>query len=288
MDNGFIPLYRRIFEHPLWCEDRPYSRFEAWIDLLQSARFEDTTTKKIINGKVICWNRGQLPISISYLEKRWNWTPKRVRVFLKMLENEGMITKGIAKGNPTTILTVCNYEYYNGSGHSQRQSKGKGGARRGQQVVEQGEQRKEIYPPYPPDGGTGGGVETGRSPRISSESFTELPGRAAETGPPPLSWRDDFPAYQTEARMAMERLKTDQEFIAEQQRFYPGIDIGLSLEKAYCNFWGITEGWEHKKKQKSRTINWSSTYKNALSLKSNQVALSVSPNYPPRKPIRIE
>lgn len=182
MDNGFIPLYRRIFEHPLWCEDRPYSRFEAWIDLLQSARFEDTTTKKIINGKVICWNRGQLPISISYLEKRWNWTTKRVRVFLKMLENEGMITKVIAKGNPTTILNICNYEYYSGTGQGKGHSKGTCGARRGQQVVEQGEQRKEIYPPSPPDGGPGGVAENGRSPLISSDSSTDSPGRAAGGG----------------------------------------------------------------------------------------------------------
>ena len=207
MDNGFIPLYRRIFEHPLWCEDRPYSRFEAWIDLLQSARFEDTTTKKIINGKVICWNRGQLPISISYLEKRWNWTTKRVRLFLKMLKDEGMITASVVKGNPTTILTICKYEYYNDSGKAEGkgngkerawikhcncdnysgegqrlgQAEGKGGAKVGQQVVEQGEQR--YIPPYsPPGGGTGGVGKIGRSPLIPPESLTELPGRAEAGG----------------------------------------------------------------------------------------------------------
>ena len=218
MDNGFIPLYRRIFEHPLWCEDRPYSRFEAWIDLLQSARFEDTTTKKIINGKVICWNRGQLPISISYLEKRWNWTTKRVRVFLKMLENEGMITKGIAKGNPTTILNICNYEYYNPmegtlpNTTSDTMSNTTPYTARTPTSTNNKKDKEYIHPPYPPSGGTAGAgaAEPGRSPDISSESFTDTAGRAADGRQGAPLWRGDFTVYQAEAKSALEQLKIDQ------------------------------------------------------------------------------
>ena len=107
------------------------------------------------------------------------------------------------------------------------------------------------------------------------------------TAATPLSWRDDFSIYQSGARSAMEQLKADKQFIEEQQRFYPGVDIGLSLEKAYCNFWGITKGWEHKKRQRSKAIDWKSTFKNALSLKSNQVDVTSPMNYPPRKPLKL-
>mgnify|MGYP005879877337 CR=1 FL=1 len=112
---------------------------------------------------------------------------------------------------------------------------------------------------------------------------------AADGGQGAPLWRGDFTVYQAEAKSALEQLKTDQEFIAEQQRFYPGVDIGMSMEKAYCNFWGIPDGWEYKKRQRSRTINWKSTYRNALSLKSNQVAAGTALHQEPRpvKPIRL-
>lgn len=117
----------------------------------------------------------------------------------------------------------------------------------------------------------------------------ERGGTGEETVPQQKSWRNDFTIYQNEAFKAMQRLKADQNFISEQARFYPGIDIGMSLEKSYYNFWGTIEGWEHKKKQKSNTINWTSTYKNTLSIKSNQVSVSVvhdQPTYQP-KAIRL-
>ena len=47
----YIPISRRLFEHQLWCEERIYSRFEAWLDLIQSARFEDT--KQLIGNRFI-------------------------------------------------------------------------------------------------------------------------------------------------------------------------------------------------------------------------------------------
>lgn len=54
----YIPISRRLFEHQLWCEERIYSRFEAWLDLIQSARFEDT--KQLIGNRFIEVKRGQI------------------------------------------------------------------------------------------------------------------------------------------------------------------------------------------------------------------------------------
>ena len=51
--EGFIPISRKLFNNFLWEEKREFSRAEAWIDLLQLARFEANSTKEIINGRVI-------------------------------------------------------------------------------------------------------------------------------------------------------------------------------------------------------------------------------------------
>lgn len=146
-NKGFLPLNRRVFEHQFWCEDREYSRFEAWIDLIQMARFEDTEGKKMIRGRLMKWKRGQLPASIGFLSSRWKWTDKRVRTYLALLESEKMITKDIAKGNPTTTITICNYDHYNSliepKGQSKGQSEGKARAGQGQQTNKENKENKD-------------------------------------------------------------------------------------------------------------------------------------------------
>jgi hypothetical protein len=47
MKRGWICLHRQIQDHWLW-EDRPFSRGQAWIDLLMLANHEDK--KMIFDG----------------------------------------------------------------------------------------------------------------------------------------------------------------------------------------------------------------------------------------------
>lgn len=121
IEEGFIPISRKLFEHSFWCEDRIYSRFEAWFDLLQCARFE--STKQLINGKLIKVKRGQLPISLRFLASRWKWSPKKVSNFLDLLISDKMITKETLKETPQTIVTICNYDRYNLNSGSRKQGK---------------------------------------------------------------------------------------------------------------------------------------------------------------------
>jgi len=32
--SNFIPISRKLFKHGFWLEQRAYSRFEAWLDML--------------------------------------------------------------------------------------------------------------------------------------------------------------------------------------------------------------------------------------------------------------
>lgn len=107
----YIPISRRLFEHQLWSEERKFSRFEAWLDMIQSARFEDT--KQLIGNRFIVVKRGQMLVSLRFLASRWQWSTKKVNSFLDLLIQDKMITKETPKETGQTVVTICNYDKYN-------------------------------------------------------------------------------------------------------------------------------------------------------------------------------
>lgn len=113
MKEGFLPLSRKLFEHPLWREQREFSCAEAWIDLLRLARFEANSTKILIKGKMVEVHRGEYPASLRHLAKLWGWSKNRVDNFINMLISEGMISKRTADGTNQTVITICKYGEYN-------------------------------------------------------------------------------------------------------------------------------------------------------------------------------
>ena len=111
-DKGYIPISRRIFKHRFWCEEREYSRFEAWLDLLQSARFEDAK-QYIGKYRSVMVKRGQLVASVRFLADRWKWSTKRVINYLSAIEKDGQISRETPKETGITIISITNYDVYN-------------------------------------------------------------------------------------------------------------------------------------------------------------------------------
>ena len=113
MEDGFLRLSRRFFSNEMWKVAREFSECEAWLDLIQSARFDatDEAYSELIGGREISYSRGQYPASISFLMKRWKWSEKKVRYFLSKLKKKGMITTCNQQG--MTVITLCNYDDYN-------------------------------------------------------------------------------------------------------------------------------------------------------------------------------
>lgn len=117
--DGFIKVYRSLFENKLW-SDKPFARGQAWIDLLQLANFADTET--FIKGKCVVVKRGQILRGIDSLADRWGWSKNKVRAYLKLLENEKMVT---SEGTPNgTLITIEKYEEYNPLGHESEHESG--------------------------------------------------------------------------------------------------------------------------------------------------------------------
>lgn len=142
--TNYVPINRKIFTHALWNEDRAKSKFEAWIDLIQSARFDDGEASALIGGKIVKWNRGEVPASLRYLSERWGWSKNKVDDFLKLLESDRMIVRRTAKGTSQTVITLCNYESYNMNGKIKGQQKGQEGDSEGTDGGQEGDKYKKV------------------------------------------------------------------------------------------------------------------------------------------------
>ena len=111
--DGYIKLSRKFFSNDMWNEARTFSSCEAWLDLIQSARFEATPRMESIGGREVSYTRGQYPASIRFLSKRWKWTERKVRTFLAYLKRENMITLSQEQG--LNVITLVKYNEYNGT-----------------------------------------------------------------------------------------------------------------------------------------------------------------------------
>ena len=133
MKEGYIPISRKLFESLWWLEEREFSKAEARLDMIQSARFEASSTKMLVGCKVIEVGRGEFPATIRFLAKRWGWNKNRVDRFLKLLVAENMITTRTASGTSQTIIKLCNYDDYNPTNEEVGQKRDKIGTVLGQQ-----------------------------------------------------------------------------------------------------------------------------------------------------------
>ena len=108
MLQGWIPVYRQIQENWMW-KEKPFSKGQAWIDLIMLANYEDK--KMPYKGEVITCERGTVNLSISFLADRWGWSRKKTKNFLNLLESDGMVTTKATTHR--TVITIENYAIYN-------------------------------------------------------------------------------------------------------------------------------------------------------------------------------
>lgn len=123
-DKGWIKLHRKLLQSPIWESGEPFTKRDAWIDLLLMVAYEDT--KISMGDKQTTLRPGQGHTSMRTLSRRWSWSLKKTRHFMGTLGAQGMVT---LKGTPYgTIVTIENWAFYQGStpskGHTQGHTKG--------------------------------------------------------------------------------------------------------------------------------------------------------------------
>lgn len=102
--SGWIKLHRSLLSHPLW-NDKPFSRGQAWIDLILNANHSDKEV--MIKGEKFIVKRGQQARSEVTLSHAWGWDRGKVRRFLRDLKTLQQIEQ--QTHSKTSIITICNY-----------------------------------------------------------------------------------------------------------------------------------------------------------------------------------
>jgi len=139
MDDGFLLLGRKMFDghDAFWPApgSRPYTKAEAWIDLMQRARFAASE-----NGRVPL-KRGDQYGSIRTFARRWKWTVKRTRLFLEQCRNLGRLGAHARDQKKThegarapTVYVIENYERYQTVPEQKGTRKGTRSGKKGEEV----------------------------------------------------------------------------------------------------------------------------------------------------------
>ena len=176
--------------------------------------------------------RGQLFTSIGHLSSALKLSDKAIRIAMdKLIKTKEVVIKGANNG---TMITICKYNSYQSNeetkGQTKRQTKG--------------EQRA-----------------TNKNDKNDKELFI--------IDVAPKTWRDDFDIYKKELNTALIEMLNDKQWMLEREKFNPNVDIKLTLEKCYAEFWGVEKGWVHKKKSATNELDWKATMINAI--KKNKV-----------------
>jgi len=105
--SGWIKLHRKIQEHWIW-QDKPFDKRSAWVDILLMANHEEN--KFVLGNELVEVERGSFITSELKLMERWGWSKSKVRNFLSLLQNDGMINKKTDRKK--TTITIVNYSDY--------------------------------------------------------------------------------------------------------------------------------------------------------------------------------
>lgn len=114
--EGWIKLHRCLQKNWLW-NDKPFSKGQAWIDMLMMANHE--THRITTRTGFIDIDRGSFHTEERTLEERWGWSRSKVRCFLQRLTSDKMVSICVKKsttGKTTegTTVTIEKYSDYQG------------------------------------------------------------------------------------------------------------------------------------------------------------------------------
>lgn len=118
MAQGWISIHRQLQSHWLW-DDKPFSKGQAWIDLLLLANHADKTI--MLGNELIEVQAGSFITSELKLMERWGWSKTKVRAFLDVLQKDKMIVKKSDRKKTTIIIE--NYGFFQDSETAERPQK---------------------------------------------------------------------------------------------------------------------------------------------------------------------
>ncbi len=88
---GWIKLHRKIKDHWLYPKGRPFTEYEAFLDLLLNVNYVKGKSK--IGNDFVDVLPGESTKSLENWSQRWHWHKSRAQRFLKTLQKDNIITK---------------------------------------------------------------------------------------------------------------------------------------------------------------------------------------------------
>jgi hypothetical protein len=116
--QGWIKLHRKVKCHWLFTENRTFTKFEAWIDLLLEVNHKGN--KFMLGHELVEVQKGQTITSVRKLCERWGWSNSKVTQFLKLLQSDNMIH--VESDTKKTVITIVNYGVYQVEGDAKNDS----------------------------------------------------------------------------------------------------------------------------------------------------------------------
>ena len=107
--EGWIKSYRAILDNPIVCKDADH--YAVWGYLLHNAAH--TPTDAMFNGKRITLQPGQLITGRRKIAEMFRIDESKVRRILTLFESEQQIEQ--RPTNTSTLISVCNWEIYQGA-----------------------------------------------------------------------------------------------------------------------------------------------------------------------------
>lgn len=118
---GWIRIYRELLDSAIWNTNEPFTKGQAWIDLLMLANFEDA--EQIVGYETIKVRRGSYMTTIRDLSDRWKWSKSKTANYLHFLEKLKMIS--VNADTKRTLITVVKYDDFQGGMDTKRTRSGR-------------------------------------------------------------------------------------------------------------------------------------------------------------------
>lgn len=248
--EGYLKLYRQIIDSEIFASP---NGLKIWIWCLCKASYKEKhMTIQIGRGEsIVKLEVGSFLFGRFKAEQELDLSGSMIYRWIKRLEDLGMIK--IISNSHYSIITICNWETYQENNSESEQPLNS--------------QRTAVEQPLNTN------KKDKKDKNIKKEIYKErmLGYMENKNKEEKSDWRNSFEVYKQELKEAYKELINDEAYIKQRQGYHNNLDIPKSLEKACVDYWATEEGWAKKKKSKSKTIDWRSTFNNALSLQCNQV-----------------
>lgn len=276
MQRGYLKLWRKLIDWE-WFQDS--NTLHLFIYLLIKANYKDG---RYMNHDI---KKGQVVFGRRSASETTGLTEREIRTSLSRLKSTNEATSKTT--SKFSIITLCNFDTYNNEleGNDQQATSKNPEKRPAKQQPE-----LELYNDVNVGGDQqndqqkSGKTTTPKKYNNTSNTYTHPKTTTTTTKTTP-EWKkhcETFVQYQLWESKEYHKIINNLQWISERREFHTPrynrqLNITETIRKAHVDYWSKPVGWKKIKSRRGQTIDWESTWNNALSMRCNEVWEDVTP-----------